>query len=172
MYFLAASRPWLVLHAVRIQPFTALTAHVPGRVVFAATSGFAVVILLGALVLVVAGRITRLCVGVLVIAVSVAGAWFATRGFTMPAQARLTDLLGGSARTGGVVVTAHREPAWPAIGLVGSILSMVSGVFAALRCRHWSTGLGRRYDAPAVARTAEDPWRTLDRGGDPTIEGR
>jgi hypothetical protein len=170
--FLAASRPWFVLHAVRPEPFAALGAHIAGRTVFPATSGLSIVMLLAAVVVAIAGRWTRLAVGILVLAVSIASAWFAVRGFAVPGQQRATELLGGAARTDGVLVTVSRQSVWPAVALLGSVVAVVGSGIVIARCWHWPAGLGRRYDAPVVARAAQDPWRTLDRGGDPTIEGR
>ncbi len=66
--------------------------------------------------------------------------------------------------------------AWPVLAVVAGVLGVVVGALAVLRGRGWP-GMGRRYErpgaeTPATRRSdedrAQDAWKALDRGEDPT----
>jgi uncharacterized membrane protein (TIGR02234 family) len=67
--------------------------------------------------------------------------------------------------------------AWPVLAIAAGVLGVVAGGFVVLRGRGWR-GMGRRYErtgagaSPSRPRTdedrAQDAWKALDRGEDPT----
>ena len=196
LVLLTSGRPWLTLTANRPAPFGPLAAHVSGRTEFGALAGFALVILLGAALLLVSGRLVRAVLALLVIATAAGAGWYGVRGLSAPGQNRATELLGGADKTQHASVAVSLTVGWPAVAIVGAALAMAGGVLVLLRARRWPGGLSARYEAPTSAPTgapigsptgsptsaptdtpaeaapADDPWRALDRGEDPTISDR
>ncbi|MDQ1731936.1 MAG: hypothetical protein QOK10_2095 [Pseudonocardiales bacterium] len=169
---LASSGTWVRLSAGRPAPFGPLVDHVRGRSEFPAIAGLAVVTLLAALLSAVTGRIARSALGVLVAIVAAASGWYSVRGLTAPGQARAAELLGGSAKTGTAPIAADVVLGWPLLAIAGSVLSLLGGAALVIRARRWNSGLSARYEPPAEALKSDDPWRSMDRGEDPTITDR
>lgn len=164
-----AGRSWASVTVPRQAPFGALRLSLSGRNLYPALTGLAVVALIAAvLIVVLAGWPRRLLGGLLVLLAGWTG-WYAGRGVHRPAASRVLALAGDrlSQRTGPPVVQAH--PAWAGVALAGSICLLVAGLVLAARSGSWRLGLSSRYAAPAEAAAANDPWRQLDRGEDPTI---
>jgi uncharacterized membrane protein (TIGR02234 family) len=79
----------------------------------------------------------------------------------------------GGLRDAEVDVTA----AWPVLAMAAGVLGVVVGGLVVVRGRGWP-GMGRRYERPGTAATpsrprtdedrAQDAWKALDRGEDPT----
>ncbi|HEX4728542.1 MAG TPA: Trp biosynthesis-associated membrane protein, partial [Jatrophihabitans sp.] len=63
---------------------------------------------------------------------------------------------------------AYRS-AWPIGTVIGAVLVLMAGMLVLVRGASWQMGLSSRYAAPAEAAKSDDPWRSLDRGEDPTI---
>lgn len=172
LLLLSASRPWLQLSATRPAPFGELSRHISGRTEFGAVAGLAVVVMLGAVLGAVTGKWARFGLGLLLAAVSLAAGWYGVRGFSVPAQPRLVELISGTTTLSGAVVHARTVPVWPALGIVGAALSLIGSAAMLRYARRWPAGLSARYEAPAAVETQDDPWRALDRGDDPTIADR
>jgi hypothetical protein len=168
---LAAGRPWLHVTVARPAPFGPVIADVSGRKEFGAVTGLAVVALLAVLLIAITARTVRKIFGVLLGLAGLACCWYAIRGLATPSASRARDLVGDLA-TSGESVHVHQVAGWPVLTAVAGLLVMLAGIAVLLRGRAWNDGLSQRYSAPAAAATSEDPWRTLDRGDDPTIADR
>jgi hypothetical protein len=167
-----SSRVWLTLSAARPAPFGPLTAQVKGHTEFPALAGLAVVILLAVALVLVTGRWARTVLGLLLIGCAIGVGWCALRGLVAPGTDRMRELLGGAAKVGAAPITVHKQLVWPVVTAVSAVLTVAAGLLVSLRATHWSPGLSSRYAAPAEAATSDDPWRSLDRGEDPTITDR
>ncbi len=170
--FLCASRPWLTLTAARPAPFAALVVHVKGRTEFGAVSGLAVVLLLGAVLAMFVGRWPRTLLAVLLAGSALVLGWTAARGFTTPGPARLLELIGGRSQVAQARIVVARSSLWPGLTLVSAVIAFAAAVALGAGARRWSAGLSSRYDAPtgpSAPSPTQDPWRSLDRGDDPTI---
>lgn len=200
LVLLAASRPWLALTAARPAPFGPLSHSVAGRTEFGAITGLAVVLLLGAVLLAVSGRLVRSALAVLLLAAALTTGWYGIRGFGRPGQGRATELLGGADKTQHAAVSVSVDGTWPAVALAGSLLAVAGAGLLAALLRRWQPGLSARFDAPTgaaagpadsepgsarsdatpgsanqaplAAAPPDDPWQALDRGDDPTIADR
>jgi hypothetical protein len=106
----------------------------------------------------------------------------ATRGWARRAVGGLAVLAGlagliaalapRSAADGGDLgrILSERTSLWAAASVVGGTLLLAGGMLVAARGHRWPA-MGRRYDAPAAARSsAPDVWAAIDRGDDPTID--
>jgi hypothetical protein len=80
--------------------------------------------------------------------------------------------VGGAAKIGTASVSHVSHPAWAVLTIVSGLLSLVGSGLLVLLSRRWTAGLSSRYEAPDAAAKSSDPWRTLDRGEDPTIFDR
>ena len=167
---LAAGRGWATATVPRQPPFAAVRLVLTGRTLYPPLTGLAVVALIAAvLVLVLGGWPRRVLGGLLVVLAGWTG-WYAGRGTGRPSTARVLQLAGDrlSQRSGSPAVHAH--PGWAGLALAGAVSLLVAGLLLLARSGGWRTGLSTRYAAPAEAAAAQDPWRQLDRGEDPTIQ--
>lgn len=169
---LAGDRVWLRLSVSRPAPFGALSVAVRGRTELAALAGFAVVVLLAGLLVLVTGRWARTALGVLLVLAGVMIGRYSVAGFGTPDAARLRELLGGANKAGTGAVAIRHAAIWPALSLGAAVVTVLGGLLVVTRCRAWSPGLSSRYDAPVETVKSDDPWRQLDRGDDPTIADR
>jgi hypothetical protein len=167
-----SSRVWLTLSEARPAPFGPLAAQVKGHTEFPALGGLGVVILLAGALVLVTGRWARTVLGGLLIACAIGVGWYALRGLAAPGAEKIQELLGGAAKVGTAPITVHKQPVWPVVTAVSAVLTVAAGLLVSLRATHWSPGLSSRYAAPAEAAISDDPWRSLDRGDDPTITDR
>ncbi|MCW2521869.1 MAG: Trp biosynthesis associated, transrane protein Oprn/Chp [Frankiales bacterium] len=169
---LATDRVWLSLTAQRAAPFSPLVVQAHGRNIYGALTGLSIVVLLGAVLMLVTGRWARIALGVLLGAISVATVVYGVRGLQTPSHSRLVELLGGSAKIGSAAVTDVSHPAWAVLTICAGLVSLAGAVLLVLLSGRWTSGLSSRYEAPASAAKSSDPWRSLDRGEDPTIFDR
>jgi hypothetical protein len=165
----AADRVWLSLAAARTAPFNPLVVQVHGRNDYGAVTGLAVVSVLGAVLMLVTGRWARTALGVLLAVVSAATVSYGVRGLSAPSASRTLELLGGQSRVGSAAVSHVLYPAWPILTICSGVVSLIGAGLLIACAPRWSTGLSSRYEAPATAAESADPWRSLDRGEDPTI---
>jgi hypothetical protein len=168
----AASRVWLNLTQIRPAPFGPLIVHVHGRAEFGALSGLAVVTLLAGVLTLVTGRWARIALGVLLAVVALTTGWYGLKGFATPDATRISDLIGGSAKAGTSPILVTRKAVWPAITSVCAVMSLLAAIALIVRAPRWPAGLSAKYEAPAEVAKSDDPWRSLDRGEDPTIADR
>jgi uncharacterized membrane protein (TIGR02234 family) len=169
---LGSSQSWLRLHVDRPAPFAPVTVSITGRSAYPAVFGFAVVAIITVVLVAVTAGWGRRVLGVLLAVNGVSSVWYGVRGLAAPGPVRIQELLGtrGSATFG--ITGARVQAAWPLITTGAGVLLTVAAIAIVVRGGRWSGGLSRRYDAPAEAAKSEDPWRTLDRGEDPTIADR
>lgn len=169
LILVAAGRGWASVTVPRQAPFGALRLSLSGRNLYPALTGLAVVALIAAVLVLVLGGWPRRALGGLLVLLAGWTGWYAGRGIHRPATSRVLALAGDrlSSRTGPPLVQSH--PAWAGAALAGSICLLVAGLVLLARSGGWRLGLSGRYAAPAEAAAANDPWRQLDRGEDPTI---
>ncbi|MGI8667418.1 MAG: Trp biosynthesis-associated membrane protein [Jatrophihabitans sp.] len=165
----AASRSWLAVTEPRRAPFGPLHVQFAGRTLFPALTGLGLVALIVAVLALITGRWGRRLLGILLVLLGPATGWYALRGSHRPGAGRLRELLGGrlSQQSGELAVRLYPAPAW--LALAGSVLLVLAGLGMIVRSGHWQSGLSVKYTAPVEAAKSADPWRTLDRGEDPTI---
>jgi uncharacterized membrane protein (TIGR02234 family) len=169
---LGSSQRWLNLHVDRPAPFAPVTVSVSGRSAYPAVFGFAVVALITVVLVAVTGGWGRRVLGALLAVNGVSSVWYGVRGLSAPGPTRIQELLGTRGAGTNGVTGARVQAAWPLITAGAGVLLMTAAVAVVIRGGQWSGGLSRRYDAPADAAKSEDPWRSLDRGEDPTIADR
>lgn len=167
---LLANRAWLTVHVARPAPFGPLALGVTGRHIYPPLAGLAVVGLLAALLALFTGRWVRQLLGLLVGLGSVAVIVTGFRFLFDAASYRHRDLIGDRAGLGAQAQTLGMHSVWAGLTVLAAVLTLASGALLMIRARQWSSGLGRRYAAPAEAAQAADPWRQLDRGEDPTVD--
>ncbi|WP_200209777.1 Trp biosynthesis-associated membrane protein [Micromonospora coerulea] len=119
------------------------------------------------------------------VALAGGGAVLATRGRARRLLGGLLTLLGLAVAAGGgyglaAAFGGEVSRQWPALCLVGGLLTAAGGLVTALRGGDWPA-MGARYerpvptaqptatDGPAVGRGTRDAWDALDRGEDPTV---
>ncbi len=173
LLFLAAGQPWG--SAAAADPgMPSLAVTLTGREAALVVPAAAVVALSGLAGLLATGRVGRIVVGVLLVAVGAAAAVSAAtfRGSAVEVLARaLAD------RAGAPVPAAATTTSWWAPALLGGLLVLTAGALAVVRGGRWPR-LGARYERAADARpsaapggdaTSADVWAALDRGEDPTL---
>jgi uncharacterized membrane protein (TIGR02234 family) len=107
----------------------------------------------------------------------VALAWSGASVWTGRLEDRSVEVLGAGR---GAAVEVEVVAAWPSLAVVAGFLGAAVGGFVVVRGRGWPA-MGRRYEratattgvsAHGAARTdedrAQDAWKALDRGEDPT----
>lgn len=168
LMLLLANRHWLTVHVDRQPPFGPLSLGIPGRRLYSALPGMAVVALLIAVLTLITGGWARRVLAVLLV---VTGVWTGVNAIQFLSGRRYAaaGLVGDRAGLGQHTETLARHPVWAALSLVCSVLLVLAGLIALVRAGRWAGGLSRRYAAPVEAAAAPDPWRQLDRGEDPTI---
>jgi len=144
---LASSQTWQRVRTVRGAPFPDLVDDIAGRERFPALFPVAIVAILGVFVVLVTAPRLRWAVGLLLAACGLAGLGYGVRG--------LSGLT-----------------AWPIVSGVSGLVLLGCALGIVTTAHRWSSGLSRKYDAPAKATTADDAWHALDRGDDPTIDGK
>jgi uncharacterized membrane protein (TIGR02234 family) len=166
---LCCGQRWLTVTEPRLAPFGTLRVGYSGRALYPALNGLAVVALLAALLVLVSGRWPRRILGGLLCLLALLAGWYGLRALGTPGPGTVRGLLGSRlSQQSGELRLAYR-PLWPAGTLVGSALLLVAGTTVLARAGSWQMGLSSRYAAPAEAAKSDDPWRSLDRGEDPTI---
>jgi len=93
-------------------------------------------------------------------------------GVTRRAGRRVAGAIVALSSVGVLVAVLTADAAW--VGsrfavLAGGVLGLVTGVLAAAFGHRWAAMSGK-YDAPGTRSAHEsDPWKSLDRGEDPTV---
>jgi len=167
-----SSRTWLDLTLHREPPFGPLVKHVSGRTEFPAITGFAVVAIIAALLAVVSGRWVRRLLAALLLVISVAAGVYGVRGLSAPSDSRARDLMGSAVSQGSGTIGVSQHQLWALLTIVCAVVSLLASLGLARRAGRWAAGLSVKYDAPAEAARSADPWRSLDRGEDPTLDDR
>jgi uncharacterized membrane protein (TIGR02234 family) len=166
---LCCGQRWLTVTEPRLAPFGTLRVGYSGRALYPALNGLAVVALLAALLVLVSGRWPRRILGGLLCLLALLAGWYGLRALGTPGPGMVRGLLGSRlSQQSGELRLAYRA-LWPAGTLVGSALLLVAGTTVLARAGSWQMSLSSRYAAPAEAAKSDDPWRSLDRGEDPTI---
>ena len=168
-----ANRAWFTASVRREPPFGPITSRITGHHIYPALTGFALVALLTALLVLVTGGWPRRILGGLTVVVAGWTGWYAIDAirFTRRRYVGLNDVGGflHDRQVSGSLVALHSHAVWAWLSALCSVLLLVAGIVLMLRSGGWTGGLSRRYAAPAEAAAAPDPWRQLDRGEDPTI---
>jgi uncharacterized membrane protein (TIGR02234 family) len=171
----AGGRPWADVTTDRGAPLPPVTAMLSGAEAAPLVPATGLVLLAAAVALLAVRGAGRVVVGLLVAVAGGALGWSGLRGLTGGAAAAADR-----AQVRGTTTTEVLA-AWPAVALAAGVLGAVVGVLVVLRGRSWPA-MGRRYERPAgqteaasrPARTrtdedrAQDAWKAMDRGEDPT----
>ena len=163
-----SSRAWFDARITRQAPFGTLNAGITGRHLYPALNGLAVVALLIAVLVLVTGGWARRVLGVLLLVVGGWSGWYAVKHLRTK-YFGLNALLGDklSQSSGTPVLTKH--PIWAWLTLLCAVALVVAAVVLVLRSGRWQAGLSKKYEAPVEVAKSGDPWRSLDRGEDPTV---
>lgn len=167
----AAGQRWAVVTAERRPPFPPVTGMLSGGEAAPLVPASGLVLLAAAVALLAVRGAGRVVVGLLVAAAGAAVVLSASRvlaGGVSDAPVDLPWLAGGGQSATKVDISAT----WPVLVLVAGLLAVAAGGLTAARGRSWPA-MGQRYERPAAARRSEedradDAWRALDRGEDPT----
>ncbi|TFV50268.1 Trp biosynthesis-associated membrane protein [Blastococcus sp. TF02A-35] len=171
----AAAQRWAAVTAARRAPLPPVTGELSGSDAAPLVTAAGLVLLAAAVALLAVRGVGRAVVGLLTALAGGALLWSAVRVLGGGVADAAEDLpgIGG---TGVTSVDVDLSPAWPVLALVAGLLGVAVGLLATLRGRAWPA-MGRRYErtaAPAVARTdeerAQEAWKALDRGDDPTVD--
>jgi uncharacterized membrane protein (TIGR02234 family) len=166
---LCCAARWLTVTEPRSAPFGTLRVGFSGRALYPALNGLAIVALLAALLVLVSGRWPRRILGGLLCLLALLAGWYGLRALGTPSSATVHGLLGSRlSQQSGPLRLAYRK-AWPVGTVAGAALLLLAGLLVLARGGSWHMGLSARYAAPAEAAKSDDPWRSLDRGEDPTI---
>jgi uncharacterized membrane protein (TIGR02234 family) len=174
----AGGQVWASVTAQRQPPLPPVTAAVTGGEVAPLAPAAALVLLAAAGALLAVRGVGRIVVGVLMVLAGAGIVW--SSGRVLGGADVVTDRL----RSFGVPassLTTDVAAAWPVVAVVGGVLGIAAGLFAAVRGRRWP-GMGRRYERPDGAASApvspapevsdeqraQSAWTALDRGEDPT----
>lgn len=170
---MAAAQTWAAVTAERRPPLPPVSGTLSGAEAAPLGTAAGLVLLAAALALLAVRGAGRAVVGLLMAAAGGALLWSGARvlgGGVADAAADLPGLGGGST----TATTVEISVAWPVLALVAGVLGVAAGLVAAVRGSSWP-GMGGRYErspGPAPVRSeedrAEDAWKALDRGEDPT----
>lgn len=166
---LCCAQRWLTVTEPRSAPFGTLRVGFSGRALYPALNGLAIVALLAALLVLVSGRWPRRILGGLLCLLALLTGWYGLRALGAPSSGTVHGLLGSRlGQQAGPLRLAYRT-VWPIGTVLGAVLLLLAGLLVLFRAGGWHMGLSSRYAAPADAAKSDDPWRSLDRGEDPTI---
>ena len=168
----AGGQPWADLTTERRAPLPPVAETLSGADAAPLVPAAGLVLLAAAVAVLAVRGAGRQVVGLLVAVAGGVLAWSGLGGLTGDAAAE-PQFRG--------TTTAEVLAAWPAVALVGGLLAAAVGILVVLRGRSWPA-MGRRYERPAgsaeaAARTvpagtdedrAQDAWKAMDRGEDPT----
>jgi len=171
----AGGRPWADVTTERRAPLPPVTSVLSGAEAAPLVPAAGLVLLAAAVALLAVRGAGRVGVGLLVAVAGGVLAWSGLRGLTGAAA-----VAADRAQVRGTT-TADVLAAWPAAALVAGVLGVAVGLLVVLRGRTWPA-MGGRYERPAGqaetatrparARTdedrAQDAWKAMDRGEDPT----
>jgi uncharacterized membrane protein (TIGR02234 family) len=162
----AGGQSWAQVTVERAAPLPPVESALPGADAAPLVPAAGLVLLAAAVALLAVRRAARVAVGLLV---AVAGGVLAWSGLRVLVSG--VDVAGG--RSAEVDVAA----VWPVLAVAAGVLGIAVGGLAVLRGRGWPA-MGRRYERPGATSTttaprtdeerAQDAWKALDRGEDPT----
>jgi uncharacterized membrane protein (TIGR02234 family) len=164
---IAGGQAWARVVAERPAPLPPVESTLSGSEAVPLVPAAGLVLLAAAVALLAVRGAARLVVGLLVAVAGGVLVWSGVR------------TLGGGIDTADVrAAEVDVSTAWPVVAAVAGVLAVVVGALVVVRGRSWP-GMGRRYErAGAQTRTAprqgtdedraEDAWKALDRGEDPT----
>jgi len=178
----ASGQRWAEVTAARRPPLPPVSGVLTGSDAAPLVPAMGLLLLATAVALVAVRGVARMVIGLVLAVAGGVLAWSgigALTGRLDVAAARLPVL--GNGLTG---ARTDLTPAWPVVVVVAGLLTVGTGVLVVLRGRGWPA-MGRRYQrpgdpaaAPRVVATAggrstdeeraQDAWRALDRGEDPT----
>jgi uncharacterized membrane protein (TIGR02234 family) len=166
---IAGGQTWARVVAERPAPLPPVESTLSGGEAVPLVPAAGLVLLAAAVALLAVRGIARVAVGLLA---AVAGGVLVWSGLRT---------LGGGVDTGDVRATdVDLTAAWPVLAAVAGVLAIAAGGLVVVRGRSWP-GMGRRYERAGAEtpsgtgraeRTdedrAQDAWKALDRGEDPT----
>jgi uncharacterized membrane protein (TIGR02234 family) len=170
----AGGQPWADVSTERRPPLPPVAETLSGSDAAPLVPAAGLVLLAAAVALLAVRGAGRQVVGLLVAVAGGVLAWSGIRGLTGDAAAAAEPQVRGT-------TTAEVLAAWPSVALFGGLLGVAVGILVVVRGRTWPA-MGRRYERPAgsaeaAARTAaartdedraQDAWKAMDRGEDPT----
>ena len=169
----AAGQRWAEVTAERRPPLPPVSGWLTGGDAAPLVPAAGLVLLAAAVALLAARGAGRAVVGLLMVAAGAALVWSGARvqaGGVADAAADLPGLAGGSV----TATTVDAAVLWPVLSVVAGLLAGAAGVLAAARGRAWP-GMAGRYERteatprePSPEARAEDAWKAIDRGEDPT----
>ncbi|MGY1603755.1 Trp biosynthesis-associated membrane protein [Geodermatophilus sp. SYSU D00815] len=169
----AAGQRWAEVTADRQPPLPPVSAVLSGSAAAPLVPATGLLLLAAAVVLVAVRGPARVGVGALVAAAGGALGWSGAGALAGRVDAGAADLPVLDDAMAGARVDL--SVTGPVVVLVAGVLAVAVGALVVVRGRGWPA-MGRRYQRPgdpaAAARTgeqrADDAWRALDRGEDPT----
>ena len=169
----AAGQRWAEVTAERRAPLPAVSGTLTGGDAAPLVPAAGLVLLAAAVALLAARGAGRAVVGLLMVAAGAALVWSGARvlaGGVADAAADLPGLAGSSV----TATTVDVGLLWPVLAVVAGLVAGAAGVLVAVRSRGWP-GMGERYERasgappePSPEARADDAWKALDRGEDPT----
>lgn len=174
----AASQTWVQL---TLDPSVTPQANmaVSGVDANKAITPIVIALLVGGIVLSIAGKVFRIVLGVLIALLSASAGWAAISVLRFPVAAASGQLTEISGITGGAeqdIVVTHATTVWPWVSVVGAVLGVIFGVFVVFFGHRWKVA-GQKYsrDRVATKQTSDDAepdrisdWDRLSDGEDPT----
>jgi uncharacterized membrane protein (TIGR02234 family) len=175
----AGGQTWARVAHDRPSPLPPVDGAVSGSDVIPLITAMGLVLLASAVALFAVRGGGRLVVGLLIVLAGALLAWVGVWARTGRLDEATANVLGIG--QGPAVVEVEMSSVWPTVVVIAGVLGVAVGVFVVVRGRGWPT-MGRRYERsadavrssarPAAPRTdddrAQDAWKALDRGEDPT----
>jgi uncharacterized membrane protein (TIGR02234 family) len=173
----AGGQTWAAVTHDRPAPLPPVDAVVSGSDVVPLVTAMGLVLLAAAVALFAVRAAARVAVGVLIALSGGALVWAGVTALTGGLDEATANVLGIG--QGSAVVDTFAV--WPTVVVVAGVLGVAAGALVVVRGRGWPA-MGRRYERPAgasevaarpaAARSDEDraqeAWKALDRGEDPT----
>lgn len=165
----AGSQAWAQVTVGRAAPLPPTESTLSGADAAPLVPAAGLVLLAAAVALLAVRGVARVATGLLVALAGGTLAWSGLR--VLIAGVRVGDVGGAGAEVGVAV-------AWPVLAVVAGAVGVGAGALVVLRGRAWP-GMGQRYERTGSASTvapasrtdedrAQDAWKALDRGEDPT----
>ena len=175
----ASGQRWAEVTVERRPPLPPVTGVLTGSAAAPLVPATGLLLLAAAVALVAVRGVARAGIGLVLAVGGGVLVWSGTATVTgrLDVSAARLPVLGGDLAGARVALTA----AWPVVVIGAGLLAAAAGVVVVLRGRAWP-GMGRRYERPGAAgpaaparersddERAQDAWRALDRGEDPTAD--
>jgi len=170
--FFASGRTWLKVVATREAPFGPQYLSVTGHHWFPVLTSLCIAAVVGAVLVFFTRGHARRVLGVLIVLI---GAGMVVPGFVgrhAPKPFQIRDLIpediGGTAPA----VGGHVVIGWPMAVLVSGLIIAMCGSMVFTQGPDWDDAVADRYETAPDGAGSDDPWRALDRGDDPTLDGK